>query len=383
MGRATTPYELRLPALEVRQGRKQRLYMFAIDGKKLPSFTTVSRVQRRERQLDGYQRPEVLAHVAAIKSYIESESPIIPNAIVVAFDERVRFEPEAGSSERGWVTRPGHLIVPVDESLPDEEKPGWIVDGQQRCAAVREADVTVFPMCVTAFITASESEQRAQFILVNSTKPLPKGLIYELLPSTSGPLPPALMRKQFPALLLERLNYDEDSPFFQLIQTPTTPGGVVKDNSILRTIENSLTDGCLYYLRDPDTGRGDIEGMLDLLKDYWYAVKMVFHEAWGQPPRRSRLMHGVGITSMGFVMDAITDRHVAKGQWPHQVDFVIEVKPLLDHCSWTTGHWRFGVDSTRRWNELQNTHRDIQLLTNYLLAAYSKTILKSSEVLDV
>ncbi len=374
MGRATAPYELRLPALEVRQGRKQRLYMFAIDGKKLPSFTTVSRVQRRERELDGYQRPEVLAHVAAIKTYIESESPMIPNAIVVAFDERVQFEPEDDSPERGWVTRPGHLIVPADESLPDEEKPGWIVDGQQRCAAVREADVHAFPVCVTAFIAASESEQRAQFILVNSTKPLPKGLIYELLPSTSGPLPPALMRKQFPSLLLERLNYDEDSPFLQLIHTPTTPGGVVKDNSILRTIENSLTDGCLYYLRDPETGGGDIEGMLDLLKDYWNAVKMVFHEAWGQPPRRSRLMHGVGIASMGFVMDAITDRHVAKGQWPDQFDYMMEIKPLLDYCSWTTGHWRFGVDSTRRWNELQNTPRDIQLLTNYLLAAYQRSV---------
>ena len=374
MGKLSKVYELRLPTIEVRQGQSQRLYMFAIDGKLLPSFTTVSRVKRIGRELDGYQRPEVLAHVSAIKSYIESESPLLPNAIVVAFDKRVRFEPETESPERGWLTWPGHLIVPVDESLPDEEKPGWIVDGQQRCAAVREADVRAFPMCVTAFIAASESEQRAQFILVNSTKPLPKGLIYELLPSTSGPLPPALMRKQFPSLLLERLNYDEDSPFLQLIQTPTTPGGVVKDNSILRTIENSLTDGCLYYLRDPDTGSGDIEGMLDLLKDYWNAVKMVFHEAWGQPPRRSRLMHGVGIMSMGFVMDAITDSYVAKHQWPEQFDYVTEIKPLLDYCSWTTGHWRFGVDSTRRWNELQNTPKDIQILTDYLLTVYTKSL---------
>ena len=49
--------------------------------------------------------------------------------------------------------------------------------------------------------------------------------------------------------------------------------------------------------------------MLDLLKDYWGAVRDDLPEAWGQPPRRSRLMHGVGIVSMGFVMDAIVDRH--------------------------------------------------------------------------
>ena len=138
-------YELRFPALEVRQGRERRLYTFAVDGKELPKFTTVSRVRRDERQIAGYQRPEVLAHVAAIRSYIETTSPMIPNAIVVAFDTRVRFEPTGPVTRNDGYVTPGTLIVPVDEDLLDEDKPGWIVDGQQRCAAVREADVDSFP----------------------------------------------------------------------------------------------------------------------------------------------------------------------------------------------------------------------------------------------
>lgn len=363
-------YELRLPTLEIRQGRGRRLYTFAIDGKKLPLFTTVSRVRREQRALEGYQRPEVLAHVAAIRSYIESSRPMIPNAIVVAFDTRVRFEAGAGPDADTKYVTPGVLVIPVDHSLADEDKPGWIVDGQQRSAAVREANVRSFPLCVTAFITASEGEQRAQFILVNSTKPLPKGLIYELLPTTEGPLPPALMRKRFPSLILERLNFDEDSPLWQMIHTPTTPDGVVKDNSILRMLENSLSDGCLYYYRDPDTGGGDIDEMLLVLKPYWNAVRKVFGHAWGQPPRRSRLMHGVGIASMGYLMDAITDRYLAIGTMPDETDYAAELEPLRDICSWTTGYWRFGRDSLRRWNELQNTPKDIQLLTNYLLSQY-------------
>ena len=346
------------------------MYTFAVDGKTLPLFTTVSRIRREERQIEGYQRPEVLAHVDAIRSYVESDSPMIPNAIVVAFDTRVRFEatPDA-DSEVGYVT-PGVLIIPVDEDLPDEDKPGWIVDGQQRSAAVREADVPSFPLCVTAFITASEGEQRAQFILVNSTKPLPKGLIYELLPTTEGPLPPALMRKRFPALVLERLNYDGDSPFFKMIHTPTTPEGVVKDNSILRMLENSLGDGCLYHHRDPKTGEGDIEEMLPILKAYWNAVKKVFEHAWGQPPRRSRLMHGVGIASMGYLMDTITDQYLASGTTPDEADYAAELELLRPICPWTHGYWQFADDSLRRWNELQNTPKDIQLLTSHLLAEY-------------
>ena len=374
MSRTQNPYELRVPSLEVRQGTSRRLYMFAIDGKQLSDFTTVSRVKREGGDLNGYQRPEVLAHVRAIRNYIESSNPMIPNAIVVAFDDRVRFEPEDRLPHSSQTSRPGYLVIPVEPAIPDEDKPGWIVDGQQRCAAVREADVNVFPMCVTAFIAASEGEQRTQFILVNSTKPLPKGLIYELLPSTVGPLPPALVRKRFPALILERLNFDEDSPFFQMIRTPTAPDGVIKDNSVLRMLENSLSDGCLYYHRDPDSGGGNIEEMIALLKNYWRAVETVFGDAWGLPPRRSRLMHGVGIASLGFVMDAITDRYVALNQLPGEADFIAHLEPLRGLCSWTSGVWNFGPESTRRWNELQNTTSDIRLLTNYLLVKYQQSV---------
>ena len=64
---------------------------------------------------------------------------------------------------------------------------------------------------MTAFIATSEQQQRSQFILVNNTKPLPKGLINELLPATEGELL-KLERRRFPARLLERLNYDADFP---------------------------------------------------------------------------------------------------------------------------------------------------------------------------
>jgi DGQHR domain-containing protein len=92
-----------------------------------------------------------------------------------------------------------------------------------------------FPVYVTAFITDSVAEQRSQFILVNSTKPLPKGLIHELLPSTpAADLPALLLKRRYPAQLLDRLNYDPDSPLFRRIRTPTTAEGTIKDNSILK-----------------------------------------------------------------------------------------------------------------------------------------------------
>ena len=85
---------MRLPALQVRQGPNRTLYSFAVDGKQLPLFATVSRIHRDANTgVQGYQRPEVLSHIAAIRKYLESDDPMIPNALVIAFDKRVIFEP--------------------------------------------------------------------------------------------------------------------------------------------------------------------------------------------------------------------------------------------------------------------------------------------------
>jgi DGQHR domain-containing protein len=361
--------ELRIPALEVQQGPRRRLYVFAVDGKEVPRFASVSRIKRNGKDVAGYQRPEVLAHIGEIRGYLESEDPMIPNAVVLAFDKRVRFESHFGPT--GSYSRPGEFVIPIDDSWNEEQKPGFIVDGQQRLAAIRDAEIERFPMCVSAFITDDLKQQTEQFILVNSTKPLPKGLIYELLPNTQARLPTTLGKKRFPAELLARLNLEKDSPLEGMIQTPTTPGGIIKDNSILRMLENSLSEGVLYRYRDDE--RNDTQPMFELLCAYWGAVKDVFKNAWGKPPKKSRLMHGAGILSMGYVMDAIGDRHRNSKRLTQHL-FSEDLQPLREICRWTDGYWNFGPGRQRKWNELQNTSRDIQLLANHLLVHYKARV---------
>jgi DGQHR domain-containing protein len=241
---------LKLPALEIRQGPSRVIYSFAVDGKMLPHFTAIARIGRDDDQaIRGYQRPEVISHIQQIRDYLESEAPLLPNSLVVAFDRRVKFIPSNGKASGSSYSRVGELVVPSANG--DEAKAGWIVDGQQRAAAIREANVKSFPISVVGFIAADQAEQTEQFILVNSTKPLPKGLLYELLPNTAAKLPELLERRRFPAYLLDLLNHDDDSPLRGMIATPTTPDGLIKDNSILKMLENSLSDGVLYRFRDP------------------------------------------------------------------------------------------------------------------------------------
>jgi DGQHR domain-containing protein len=358
---------LRLPALRIEQGPSRTLFSFAVDGKRIPDFAAVSRLRRTEAaSVLGYQRPEVTSHIGEIRDYLESDRPMIPNAIVVAFDDSVTFRPLEGQGSGPLIQ--GTLVIPL-RSGGDSQKPGWIVDGQQRVAAIREARIDSFPVTVVGFVAPDLAEQKAQFILVNSTKPLPKGLIYELLPSTDGQLPSALERRKFPAFLLDRLNRDADSPLRGMVRTPTNGAGVIQDNSILRMLEHSLTDGALYK----HNLMGDVEGsvsepMLSVVKSFWAAAASTFPHAWGLPPRRSRLMHGAGVVSMGFLMDAIADRY--RNTAPDQPLFERELSPLKAVCRWTDGYWEFGPGQHRKWNELQNTNKDVQLLTNYLMVKY-------------
>lgn len=366
---------LRLMALEIQQGPRRRLYSFAIDGKVLLDFTAIARVRRDGKaRLNGYQRPEVLTHIAAIRRYLESPDPMIPNALVVAFDERVAFDP----GPTRWSTahvRLGTLVIPLTEATSEREKPAWLVDGQQRAAAIRDASLTEFPVSVLGFFASSEEQLRSQFILVNSAKPLPKSLITELLPSTLGELPEALQRRRVAATLLEGLNFDSDSPLVELIKTITTPDGVVKDTSLIRMIENSLSDGVLYRYRGSQSGEFNIKRMLRVLKEFWWAVRDVFPGDWGLQPRRSRLLHGAGVASLGYLMDTIGEGADARALTRR--NFATELRRIAPLCHWSKGEWKLGPGRTRRWNDVQNTPKDIRLLADHLVSTYQRRAKRS------
>ncbi|MEV3985620.1 DGQHR domain-containing protein DpdB [Nonomuraea sp. NPDC049758] len=354
---------LRLPALEVRQGSR-RIYCFAVDGKKLHEFAAVSRIRRDDdAQLQGYQRPEVASHIKAIQRYLESDGAILANAVVLAFNSKVHFESSNGREVVTYST-PGELLIPVVDGSPDSEKPAWLVDGQQRSAALREADVQEFPIPAVAFIADDESEQRAQFILVNNTKPLPKGLIHELLPETQAHLPPAYARKQLPAVIMTRLNGTFKGPFYRSIATPTSPDGYIKDNSVLKMIENSIYEGALYKYRNPHDGTGDVDRMLQHLNTYWSLVRDAFPEAWALPPRLSRLTHGAGIQAMGYLMDRLTQHLQPDEMVPVVNDALKRIEP---GSAWTGRSWNLGDGNPRRWDSIQNTPNDVRWLSRGLL----------------
>src|SRR5262249_45412011 len=141
---------------------------------------------------------------------------LFPNSIILALSSACSFKQVRGPKVDQTPAEAGTLEIPVPRA--GQAKPAWIVDGQQRALALWQAKRRDLPIPVNAFVADEVELQRDQFLRVNNTKPLPKGLITELLPEVSTILPSNLAARKTPAALCDLLNQDKESPFYGLIR---------------------------------------------------------------------------------------------------------------------------------------------------------------------
>ena len=255
-----------------------------------------------------------------------------------------------------------------------DRKPGWLVDGQQRALALAKARRQDLAVPVNAFIADSVDVQRDQFLRINNTKPLPRGLVTELLPEVSTPLPPRLALRQMPSGLCDLLNSDPESPFFRLIRRASTPKtdrgrAVVTDTSIVNMLQESLTSPAWMPLPVPQYEhwrnrlRGDPTCSAPVLELRACHVSLMLGVV---PPAESRLMHGTGIRAMGRMMDRIMAavNHIDEQAEKRVRD---DLDMVAGQCRWTTGRWD-GLGM--RWDEVQNVPRHVNEISNYLIRLY-------------
>jgi DGQHR domain-containing protein len=229
---------------------------------------------------------------------------------------------------------------------------------------------------VVGFITDDIEVHRDQFLRINSVKPLPTGLITELLPTLTTSFPAKLEARKVPSMLCDRLSRDPVSPFIGLIRRPSTPRSergsrVVTDTALVKTIQDSLSSpgGCLFPHQNLATGEVDAEAAWSILKTWWTAVRNTFPDAWGRPPRESRLMHSVGIRAMGTLMDRVMPG-IDVSSPESLLEVETELAPLRSVCRWTQGRWT-ELDGIA-WNELQCVARHIRALSEYLADVHAR-----------
>lgn len=350
-------------AIRTRQGGDTDVYAFFMHGSDVLRVADISRLERDEGDLKGFQRREIRSHVNEIVAFLDSGPVLFPNAIILALMPEVEFKLSRGPRPEGAFADGGMLSIPV---RPEGRKVAWIVDGQQRSLALARAQRSDFPVPVIAFVSADTQIQREQFILVNKARPLPTRLIDELLPEVSAVLPRRLAARKVPSELVNALNKDPGSPFHKLIKRESSAKGegLVTDSALVEAIKQNLRRpwGALSQFANGGEGGGHLEPMYKALVSYWSAVRDAFPDAWGKPPQRSRLMHSAGIRAVGALMDSIMAR--AEASLNPEQEIKASLARLAPHCAWTEGVWD-GLDL--RWNAIESTPQHINRLRDHLI----------------
>ncbi|MPT27520.1 MAG: DGQHR domain-containing protein [Achromobacter sp.] len=352
----------RFKAVRARQAPDHDVFVFAAQPADILSFAEIDRVARSdEGKLKGFQRHQVASHIRDIRDYLSREDALLPNALIVAFIDGVKIR----NLDDG--------IVQVSISATDGKKPGFVVDGQQRLTALSGITKPDFQVFVSALVCKDYNELRQQFVLINNTRPLPKSLIYELLPNVEG-LPERFTQRKFAARIVDLLNFTRGSSLYGEVRQHTNPTGVISDTAMQRLIMNSASDGAIRSLMQYEDRD---ERAFRLVSEFFHAVSNVYRPAWaGMMPRHSRLRHGAGIVAMGFVMDHL---YSAEGATERE-QFEPSLRLLEEFTAWTNGQWPLESWDIRPWNGIQNTPSDIDQLTRYLVKSLKKALRKPRNV---
>ncbi len=356
--------------LIAKQSPDTKVLTFVAKSNEIAKIARVSRLGRTDNQeLFGFQRTQIGQHINDIHDYLEENNAVLPNSIILAFTKGINLFPAKGGKE-------GKVEISLETP-----QVGLIVDGQQRFTALSMLENKDFEIFVSAIICKNETELQKQFILINNTKPLPKDLIYELLPTVNG-IPVRLSGRSFASSLTQKLNFLKNGSLEGLIKIHTNPTGVIASTSMHRVVMNSKTNGAL---RDIYKAKGE-DGCVALIDNFFSAVRSVFENDWYRKdgkgrnivvhtPRTSRLVHGAGIISLGHIMDTAfaLKRSETKGEF---IDMLEIIKPFT---AWTSGTWNF-KPTPKHWSEIQNVSPDIRQLREYLFHALNNGLkLKAKE----
>ena len=335
--------------VSARQSAEHQVVSIAAKAADILAFARIDRAGRdRTGALQGFQRPQIASHIREIREYLLTPDAVLPNPIVVAFVDSLTTQKLPNG------------MVEVEITVTDSP-PGFVVDGQQRLTALSGLPERDFEVFVSILVCKNHEELRRQFVLINSTRPLPKALIYELLPGVTG-LPPRLTSRSFAASLAERLNFDPSSALRGMVYQHTNPAGVIRDTAIQKVIMQSASDGAIREMSPEE----QFDRGFQLISNFYAAVRNTFINDWvGHTPKSSRLIHSAGIVALGFVMELIVARDAAVTR----EEFEHGLQALKGRTAWTSGYWHYSNKEQVAWNSVENTPRQIMGLAQHLVSA--------------
>ncbi len=298
--------KIQIPAFKIFQHNTAML-LFITNTKMIYERFDVSR--RITDKVLGYQRSFSKSRIKEIKTYINQEQGIIPNSILVNFDDG-KF---SYSEENKILT------------LDDTESLGIIIDGQYLVNGSYEANPD-FSLIVVATLGLSVREQAKLFMTINKTqRGVPTSLYLDLLDLIEGDIEnfddEGITAERRAREIAIRLNETDESPLCELIRRTGDAGHGISLTEFVNQIKNYV---------DPKTGslaNFGFEQQYKIFEIYFRSIKAVFLEQWQDPT--SYILKTVGFAGIMQAFYEIFNLVIQKHQ-TFNTDNTIKILQLIE-----------------------------------------------------
>ncbi len=285
----------------------------------------------------------------------------------------------------------GIVSINYDGHVFDADKPGWILDGQQRMWALEyiarnsenpDSKELMGPVTIGIGEFDMDDSKKIDFIRrtfsnSNNTKDLPKNFRADLIATLKESSQKIMTQKDkmegLIAQIVDDLYSDDDSPFKNKIDItnfgiPRNQGELIARGSINSLIKDILKYAGFHKDNLPISKSDDrFNSNMELIKDYFNAVKFTFFLEWQKPISESRIRSRLVLTSFALLLDKIL--HISVATSPDRKDrFNVMVRELLKISD--DEDVSFDINSPLILNK-RNNLGDIKALTETLTKIYT------------
>jgi DNA sulfur modification protein DndB len=258
----------------------------------------------------GYQRPRDRGHSLDFKRYISTPgASTIPLTFNLRQDLKKfwRIEREGGMAVL-WIKPDAACLAQVD--------------CQHRLGELADSDVNLAFM---AFIGLDLRGEMAMFTIINSKV---RGLQSSLTDFHESNLIENLVQDAPQLFLARQLNENCDSPWFKMIRYGGETSSGMRRRTSLRMMQTAIRH-LLTRIRTVDGY--NVNGVYNLLLNYWGAVAYVFDAEW-QSPREHLLTKGVGLHALTELLGTIVQRE--KRVDLSRDEIIEKLKSLKENIDW-------------------------------------------------
>lgn len=323
---------------------------------KLVGINPYRRDKKGNHPAAGIQRPRQKKWIEELKQGLSKKySAMLTNSILY-FNLKDIEEIEAPKKRFDGLFK-WKIKIPYTEHVFDHEKRGIILDGQQRMWAldflnlertfIEDKESIPFYGPVSVILgdfgdnTDYELEvQRMYFITSNETKDLPPTLKQELAAQMDTEiyeiLPTKIKYKSSIDKIVDLLDLDEFSPFYQEIDYESKSFGklgkieIDEEGAELRYFSrkgiydmiNTIIKGNPFnYSNKLDDLVGNMERWIDIIIDFFNAIKCVFFDNWIE--KDSIIRRNVGLNAIGMMITLIWTHNLNRMDRDNRVKEII------------------------------------------------------------